>query len=65
MSLVVCIPVLVAASILGNWFLAEFRRTRMTGKPWYAAYCTIPGLLIVFVIIMVPIALGMFYHVGQ
>ncbi len=38
--------VLLAAAILGNWFLAEVRAARRRGRPWYAAYLSVPGLLI-------------------
>jgi hypothetical protein len=60
LKLAICIPVLVAAMILGNWFLAEFRRTRIAGKPWFAGYCTLPGILIVIFVILFPILLRIF-----
>ncbi len=40
------LSVLLAAAILGNWFLAEVRAARRRGRPWYAAYLSVPGLLI-------------------
>jgi len=40
------LSVLLAAAILGNWFLAEVRAARRRGRPWYAAYLSAPGLLI-------------------
>jgi hypothetical protein len=40
------ISVLVGAIVLGNWFLAEFRKTRLKKLPWHAAYLTTPGLLV-------------------
>jgi hypothetical protein len=46
--------VLVAASILGNWFLTELKRSRALGKPWYAGYLTVPGILIICIIILLP-----------
>ena len=38
--------VLVAAIILGNWFLAEVRKANRQGQPWYKPYLSLPGLLI-------------------
>jgi H+/Cl- antiporter ClcA len=38
--------VLAAAALLGNWFLAELRKARRQNLPWYAAYLSPPGLLI-------------------
>ncbi len=40
------ISVLLGAVILGNWFLSEFKKTRLQKLPWYAVYLTIPGLLV-------------------
>ena len=52
-SLLKIIPILIAAMILGNWFLSEVKKKRKSGTPWYAPYLSIPGILIV-VIILVP-----------
>ena len=38
--------VLVAAIILGNWFLAEVKKASRQGQPWYKPYLSLPGLLI-------------------
>lgn len=51
------IPILIAAILLGNWFLAELKRANATDKPWYSAYLSIPGLLIMLAILVIPIAL--------
>jgi hypothetical protein len=45
---------LLAAIIVGNWFLAELRKARAAGKPWYAVYATTPGLLVLFCILVLP-----------
>jgi len=37
--------VLAAAVVLGNWFLAEFKKARRLNQPWYSAYLSPPGLL--------------------
>ncbi len=60
MSLIKAIPILVAAFFLGNWFLAEARKAKAAGKPWYAPYLTIPGILII-IVFMIPVYLKYFH----
>lgn len=48
------ISILVAALLIGNWFLAEVKKARLNGKPWYQPYLSIPGLLIILAL-MLPI----------
>ncbi len=50
------IPVLLAAFLLGNWFLTEVKKAKLAQKPWYAPYLTPPGLLVIFVLLL-PILL--------
>lgn len=56
------IPVLIAAILLGNWFLAELKRANATSKPWYTAYISVPGLLILLAILVIPIVLWLMSH---
>ena len=56
------IPVLIAAILLGNWFLAERKRANATGKPWYTAYLSVPGLLVLLAILVIPIVLWLTSH---
>ncbi len=49
------LSVLIAAVILGNWYLAEYRKARIAGLPWYRAYFTLPGILIVLIILILPV----------
>ncbi len=44
--------VLAAAGLLGNWFLTELKRARAQGKPWYAPYVSVPGLLIILAVLL-------------
>ncbi len=46
---------LVAAGVLGNWYLSEYRRVRATPLPWYRAYLTLPGILILVLFILLPV----------
>jgi hypothetical protein len=40
------IAVLVAAIIIGNWFLTEVKKAKINKQPWYKPYVSIPGLII-------------------
>jgi hypothetical protein len=52
MNLLKMVAVLVAAIIIGNWFLAENRKARSQGKPWYQPYLSAPGILIILAILL-------------
>ena len=51
-NLLKMVAVLVAAIIIGNWFLAEFKKARLIGKPWYQPYFSRPGLLIILALLL-------------
>jgi hypothetical protein len=46
LSLIKYAAVLVAAIIIGNWFLTEVRKSKTSRAPWYKPYLTVPGLII-------------------
>lgn len=52
--------VLLAAALLGNWFLAEFKKARRRNLPWYSVYLSPPGLLII-----AAIAVPLVYWLAQ
>jgi hypothetical protein len=56
MSILKAIPILVAAFLLGNWFLAEVKKAKMARKPWYAPYLSIPGILVI-IALLIPVFL--------
>lgn len=47
---------LIAAVIVGNWFLSEAKRAKIAGKPWYTPYLSVPGAL-VLVALSIPLVL--------
>ncbi len=51
------IPILLASFLIGNWFLAELKRANDSDKPWYTAYLSPPGLIILLAIFVIPIVL--------
>lgn len=59
MLILKAIPILLAALLLGNWFLSEVRKAKAAGKSWYAPYLTIPGILIM-IAFLIPVYLRFF-----
>ncbi|MCJ8502500.1 hypothetical protein [Desulfatitalea alkaliphila] len=51
---------LIAAVIVGNWFLKETRKLKAAGAPWYAPYFTPPGMIILTAVVLLPILLVFF-----
>jgi len=49
--------VVLAAILLGNWFLAEMRSARRQRLPWYVPYLTPAGILVVLAALGLPILL--------
>jgi len=49
------LSVLIAAVILGNWYLSEYKKARTAGLPWYRAYFSLPGILIIALILLLPV----------
>jgi len=52
LTIVKYVAVLGAASILGNWFLAELKKAQMARAPWYKPYVSAPGLLILAALLL-------------
>ena len=46
LNLVKYVAVLVAAMIVGNWFLNEVTKAKANEQPWYKPYVSLPGLII-------------------
>ena len=55
-SLLKVVAILVAAVLLGNWYQAQTKKVRAEGKPWYKIYTSLPGILII-VIMLLPVIL--------
>ncbi len=58
LELLKLIPILIAAILVGNWFLAEVKKARANRDQWYKPYLTIPGLLIL-IILLLPLVVWM------
>jgi hypothetical protein len=49
------VAALMAAMILGNWFLSEVKRAKAQGAPWYQPYFSIPGVMILALVLALPV----------
>jgi hypothetical protein len=49
-EIVKIVAVLLAAALVGNWFLSEAKKARKQAKAWYAAYFSLPGLIVILAI---------------
>jgi len=59
-ELVKACAIVIAATLLGNWFLSEVRESRRKKAPWYAPYVSPPGILIICFIVLLPIIFWIF-----
>ena len=55
LQLIKMAAVLVAAIMLGNWFITEVKAARANRKPWYTPYLTLPGITILLIAIALPL----------
>jgi hypothetical protein len=53
------IAVVVAAVLIGNWFLDEIKQAKMNQLPWYKPYLSLPGIIIISAIVL-PVILRIF-----
>lgn len=49
------VAALMAAMILGNWFLAEVKRAKAQDAPWYRPYLSVPGVMIIVLMLALPL----------
>lgn len=56
MTILKAIPILLAAFLLGNWFLSEVKKAKIARKPWYAPYLTVPGIIVI-IVLLIPVVL--------
>jgi hypothetical protein len=56
-NIVIICCVLLAAATLGNLFMTEVKKARANDSPWYTPYLTIPGLMVLAAVLLVPILL--------
>lgn len=57
LSLLKLAAVLVAAILIGNWYQSESKKIRAEKKAWYRLYTTVPGILVIVVVVLLPVLL--------
>lgn len=57
LSILKLIAVIIAAILVGNWYQSEAKKVRAGKKSWYHLYTSLPGILIIIVIVLLPIVL--------
>lgn len=57
LQLIKMAAVLMAAILLGNWFLAEVKSAKAQRKPWYRPYLSLPGIVILLIAIALPLTM--------
>ncbi len=50
------VAVVLAGIAVGNWFLTKVKEGRARSDPWYKAYLTVPGLIILVAVLGLPVA---------
>lgn len=51
------IACLLCGMAVGGWFLSKARAGHARGEPWYKAYASIPGLIILTALLVLPVIL--------
>ena len=49
------IAVFAAATLLGNMFLDEVKKSKIRKEPWYEPYLSLPGIIMIAATIFLPI----------
>ena len=55
------ISIIIASIIIGKWFLTELKSAQKEQKPWYAPYISIPGIIII-IVILIPVFMKYFIN---
>jgi heme O synthase-like polyprenyltransferase len=53
-TIVKFVAILAAAATIGNWYQSNIKKTRAQGRPWYTPYLSLPGILILAIVIGLP-----------
>ena len=49
------VAILVAAILIGKWYLTENKKKRSSKEPWYTLYLSPPGLIVIAAVLIIPI----------
>jgi len=51
------VAVLVAAILVGNWYLTEDKKKQANREPWYELYLSPPGLIVIAAVLIIPVVI--------
>lgn len=51
------IVVLLLGVAIGNWFFTKVKQGKAAGAPWYKAYLSLPGIIIILALFGLPVVL--------
>lgn len=54
--------ILTASALIGNWFLTEVKTSKRKGEPWYRPYFSLPAILIICIILVLPVLAWLFHQ---
>ncbi len=54
-TIVKMVAVFAAATLLGNMFLDEVRKSNLRKEPWYKPYLSLPGIIVIASTLFLPI----------
>ena len=54
-TIVKIVAVFAAATLIGNMFLDEVRKSNFRKEPWYKPYLSLPGIIIIASTLFLPI----------
>ncbi len=46
---------IIAAGLIGNWFVLEVKKAKREDAEWYKPYISPPGIIIILAIIFLPL----------
>jgi len=56
-TLIKLAAVFIAATMLGRWFQDEIKKSALRKEPWHKPYLSLPGLVILGAMILLPFLL--------
>ena len=56
------VAILVAAILVGNWYLAENKKKDVGKEPWYTLYLSPPGLVVIAAVLIIPLIIWAINH---
>jgi len=56
------VAILIAAILVGNWYLTENKKKRISKEPWYTLYLSPPGLIVIAAVLIIPVIIWVIHR---